>query len=67
MKAVPIRKLKKMQGFHGRLFHDEGAAYDWLERIQRKMGMGYTYGHQPWKAEDDTYLTLAYLHKGEHA
>lgn len=65
MKAVPIRKLKKMQGFHGRLFHDEGDAYDWLERIQRKMGMGYTYGHQPWKAEDNTHLTLAYLHKGE--
>ena len=67
MKAVPIRKLKKMQDFHGRLFHDEGNAYDWLERIQRKMGMGYTYGHQPWKAEDNTSLTLAYLYKGEHA
>jgi hypothetical protein len=65
VKPVPIRKLNKMQDFHGRLFHDESAAYSWLDRIQAKMGSRYTYGHQPWKAEDDTYLTLAYLHKGE--
>jgi hypothetical protein len=65
VKPTPIRKLKKMPDFHGRLFHEEDKAFKWIDRMERKMRAGYLYGHQPWKAEDNTYLTLAYLHRGE--
>lgn len=65
MKPIPIRKLKKMPGYHARLFADGEAASKWLERMQQKMGMTYEVGSQSWKAEDNSYLTLAYLHRSE--
>ena len=61
-----LRKLKKEKDFHGRLFHDQGEAARWLERMQLKHGFtSHEYGIQPWKAEDNTYLTLAYLHRSK--
>lgn len=65
MKQVSLRKLKKMPEFHGRLFADSDDASNWLDRIRSKMGSNYEYGSRSWKAEDNTYLTLAYLHRSE--
>ena len=65
MKQVSLRKLKKMPEFHGRLFADSDDAVTWLDRIRSKMGSAYEYDSRSWKAEDNTYLTLAYLHRSE--
>ena len=65
MKQVSLRKLKKMPEFHGELFADSDDAMIWLYRIRSKMGSAYEYGSRSWKAEDNTYLTLAYLHRSE--
>jgi translation initiation factor IF-3 len=65
LKPQPIRKLKKQPNFHGRLFTEQDVASIWLERMSQKMGSLYEYGSQPWKAEDNSYLTLAYLHRSE--
>ena len=65
MKQMSLRKLKKMPEFHGELFADSDDAMIWLDRIRSKMGSAYEYGSRSWKAEDNTYLTLAYLHRSE--
>jgi hypothetical protein len=54
-----------MPEFHGRLFIDNDDAMTWLDRMRSKMGSAYEYDSRPWKAEDNTYLTLAYLHRSE--
>ena len=65
MKQVSLRKLKKMPEFHGELFADSDDAMIWLDRIRSKMGSAYEYGSRSWKADDNTYFTLAYLHRSE--
>jgi hypothetical protein len=65
MKQVSLRKLKKMPEFYGELFADSDDAMTWLDRMRSKMGSAYEYGSRSWKAEDNTYLTLAYLHRSE--
>lgn len=65
MKQVSLRKLKNMPEFHGRLFADSDTASNWLDRMRQKMGSAYEFDSRSWKAEDSSYLTLAYLHRSE--
>lgn len=60
---MSLRKLKKMDGYFGRLFADEQQANQWLERMQMKMGSTFVYDKRPHK-EGSANLTLAFLHKG---
>lgn len=63
---IPIRKLKKKHGYHGRLFTNTEEAEKWIERMRLKMGSDYEFGTQPYKMDDDLgYLTLGYLHRKE--
>lgn len=60
--ALSLRKLKKLDGYFGRLFVDEDDANKWLERMQMKMGSGFVFDKRPHK-EGSTNLTLAFMHK----
>jgi len=64
MKQLSLRKLKKLDGYHGRLFFYEEEASKWLERMQMKMGSSYTYDTRPHKIENGINLVLAFFHKG---
>ena len=62
MKALSLRKLKKLEGYHARLFVYQEDAFRWLERMQLKMGSDYVCDTRPHK-EGSANLVLAYLHK----
>ena len=62
MKQMSLRKLKKMDGFFGRLFVYDEDAEQWLERMKLKMGYDYVYDKRK-QNEDGSNLILAYLHK----
>lgn len=62
MKALSLRKLKKLDGYHGRLFVYQEDAFRWLERMQLKMGSDYVCDTRPHK-EGSANLVLAYIHK----
>lgn len=62
MKQMSLRKLKKLDGFFGRLFVYDEDATRWLERMRMKMGSGFVYDKRSQK-EGGSNLILAFLHK----
>jgi hypothetical protein len=63
--AIP-NKLKKLNGFHGRLFVERDEAETWLDRIQKKIGNEYEFEvKENVKSEDGTDLVLAFIYKKE--
>lgn len=61
-RQLSLRKLKKLDGYFGRLFTNNEDAYKWLERMQMKMGSDFIFDTRPQK-EGDAYLVLAFMHK----
>lgn len=61
-KKLSLRKLKKLEGYHARLFVADELADKWLERMASKMGSDFVFDKRPHK-EGSTNLVLAFMHK----
>lgn len=61
-KKLSLRKLKKLDGYHGRLFILDELADEWIGRMAMKLGSEYVSGKRLHK-EGGVNLVLAYFHK----